>query len=389
MRWFRGWSILAIVLATQFSTARAGQFTPLGDLAGGAYYSVAAGISDDGKVVVGGSAIGGAHPFVTQAFRWEAGVMTPLGTVDPQTSNGSAAHATSANGQVIVGSQFNTNNQPSAFRWEAGVMNSLPLLAGQTSSQASAISPDGLTIVGYGAVPGNAQALRWQGGVPLGLGKIPAISNFTAATAVSADGSIVAGSANPATSIQQAFQWQAGTISSLPGIPNQSSANGISADGSVIVGAANPGSANLAIRWEAGVTTVLGDFAGGTSNSSAFAVTADGNTIVGMGTTAWGPEAFIWDAQHGMRLLQDVLTNEYGLGAALSGWHLTEARDITADGRSIVGVGLNPNGDYEGWIFTVPEPSSVWLAIASLVCLAAWKGQRRGALRLAHRPTAR
>ncbi|MCA2553178.1 MAG: PEP-CTERM sorting domain-containing protein, partial [Microcystis sp. M04BS1] len=50
----------------------------------------------------------------------------------------------------------------------------------------------------------------------------------------------------------------------------------------------------------------------------------------------------------GMRSLQEVLTNGYGLD--LTGWTLSTARAISADGLTIVGGGTNPSGNTEAWI---------------------------------------
>ena len=61
--------------------------------------------------------------------------------------------------------------------------------------------------------------------------------------------------------------------------------------------------------------------------------------------------AFIWDAQDGMRDLQTLLVS---LGADLTGWSLTEARAISADGRVIVGTGTNPQAATEAWIAYLP-----------------------------------
>src|SRR5438046_10070436 len=47
-----------------------------------------------------------------------------------------------------------------------------------------------------------------------------------------------------------------------------------------------------------------------------------------------------------MRDLATVLT---GLGLNLTGWTLTEARGISADGRVIVGTGTNLAGNTEAW----------------------------------------
>jgi hypothetical protein len=69
--------------------------------------------------------------------------------------------------------------------------------------------------------------------------------------------------------------------------------------------------------------------------------------------------AIIWDAQHGIRFLQDVLANEYGVD--LTGWQLKEATGISNDGLTIAGYGTGPLGAYEGWVVTIPEPPSLWL----------------------------
>ncbi len=70
----------------------------------------------------------------------------------------------------------------------------------------------------------------------------------------------------------------------------------------------------------------------------AYAVSADGSVVVGTGEYA-SSRAFIWDQSHGMRNLKEVLENDYGLD--LTGWTLTRATGISADGLTIVGYGNN------------------------------------------------
>ena len=103
-------------------------------------------------------------------------------------------------------------------------------------------------------------------------------------------------------------------------------------------------------------------------------VSADGSIVVGMATEApsseggRGSEPFIWDADHGMRNLTDVLRDEYGLGESLAGWNLGEAEDISDDGRTIVGLGNQ--GPWIAYLGTpVPEPSTLALVIVAL-CIA-------------------
>ena len=89
---------------------------------------------------------------------------------------------------------------------------------------------------------------------------------------------------------------------------------------------------------------------GGLRDSIAFGVSDDGNTIVGyyFDTSTGGNKSFLWSPAQGMRDLKTVLTTDLALN--LSGWTLTVAFDVSADGNRIVGHGVNPNGQAEGWI---------------------------------------
>lgn len=136
-----------------------------------------------------------------------------------------------------------------------------------------------------------------------------------------------------------------------------SEARGVSSNGLVVVGQGeSDSSGNEAFLWTSdGGMIGLGDLPGGSFNSWANDVSADGSIVVGHGTSAIEEdEAFIWDAVDGMRNLKEVLINQYGLD--LTGWKLEEATAISDDGLTIVGFGINPNGDTEAWIATLPEP---------------------------------
>jgi uncharacterized membrane protein len=91
----------------------------------------------------------------------------------------------------------------------------------------------------------------------------------------------------------------------------------------------------------------LGDIDGGQYLSQAFGVSADGGTIVGTAYDETGPRAMIWTQAQGMRNLQDVLS---GSGATVpSGWRLTVATAISANGRWVAGYGYNPSGFREAF----------------------------------------
>ena len=118
----------------------------------------------------------------------------------------------------------------------------------------------------------------------------------------------------------------------------------------------------------------LGDVAGSVLFRDAWGVPADGSVVVGEGESASrGVEAVIWDASNGVRSLSTVLTTGYGFD--LTGWTLNRARAVSDDGNVIVGEGINPAGQIEGWIATIPEPSS--LLLLSLLGLSAITISRR------------
>jgi uncharacterized membrane protein len=90
----------------------------------------------------------------------------------------------------------------------------------------------------------------------------------------------------------------------------------------------------------------------GVQQSWAEDVSHDGSVIVGdaMFDATGTADAFIWTAEQGMRRLKEVLVDDYGLAASLSGWTELGARAISADGRTIVGRGRNPFGLNEAFL---------------------------------------
>jgi len=252
------------------------------------------------------------------------------------------------------------------------------------TSAASGVSADASTIVGVGPSLGyrstSTEALSWTSNGPTGLGFLPGGSN-SSATGVSADGSTVVGVSLNSSSVNEAFRWTSGGgmvgLGFLPGV-NGRRANAVSADGSTVIGFTGSvgsrvgfnggGGQGQAFRW----TSATGMVGLGSLIVSANAVSADGSTIVGQFTSPPGQPftgvgAFIWEGAHGMRPIGQVLT---GLGVDLTGWELTDATGISADGQTIVGLGTDPSGKGEGWIAVLPEPGTGFLVVTGLVALA-------------------
>jgi len=329
----------------------------------------------DGSVLVGLS----KSTDGTEAFRWtQDGGMVGLGFLDTVEPNGpySHAYAVSADGSVVVGYAHSGEAAGEAFRWtQDGGMAGLPVGGGITSTVlgAEGISADGTVVVGSGySTPDPvygwlAKAFRWTqtgGMVPLDLDW-----PNSKAWGISADGSVVVGlrsDASNTSNVCEAFRWTQGGgmvgLGDLPGGSSRSSAEAASADGSVVVGYGYSASGYEAFRWtQDGGMVGLGELPGGSFGSSAHAVSSDGSVVVGQSQTDQGITAFIWDETHGMRSLQDVLVS-LGLGTELTGWQLQSANGISADGLTIFGSGLNPDGNPEAFrAVVVPVPGSLLL----------------------------
>jgi probable HAF family extracellular repeat protein len=199
----------------------------------------------------------------------------------------------------------------------------------------------------------------------IALGDLPGGDFISVALGVSADGSVVVG-ASRSDMTSEAFLWTAGSgmvgLGDLPGGSASSSANDVSADGSVVVGGSRSAAGSEAFRWSSTSGMVgLGFLSLSVPESSALAVSGDGSIVVGSSESGGFESndfAFIWDSTNGMRNLREVLV---GMGLDLTGWTLREATDVSDDGHTIVGWGINPNGEQEGWLAQIPEPSSLAL----------------------------
>jgi len=319
-------SIIVVIsgLLTLYGSAQAAtaSFEPLGRLPCPVPWFIfptgVHGVSADGSVAVGFSC--------EKAFRWTAET-----GMQPLTDGDSDARAVSADGTVVVG----TRDYDIAFRWTpTGGMRSLP-----DTVVATDVSADGSVVVGRTENARGAVPFRWTAsGGTRRLGFLPGGGWDTKATAVSADGSTVVGYGySDAARRSLGFRWTTeegmqplGETTSFP--------YDVSYNGSVIVGQSEG-----AFLWteETGMVSLGPGYAR--------AVSADGRVIV---VNNGGP--FLWTAETGVRSLKDILQDDCGLD--LTGWTLSFAVAISADGLTIVGSGINPDGEQEPWLATIEPP---------------------------------
>jgi uncharacterized membrane protein len=357
---------VALAVAVQFPSeilgASQAKFYSLGDLPGGEYGSYAYGVSGDGETVVGYARSTGRD----EAIIWsELGGLQKIGGTPDNLST--IAWSVSDDGSAIAGISFIDSRIPSnPFRWTTG--EGFQALSGCGCSGLGyrvTISGNGSTIVGTHSAPGlGVSAFRWNDeSGPQDLGDFPGGNHFSAAFDATSDGETVVG-VGSIPGGAEGFRWtEASGLQGLGQLMYQAQA--VSADGTTIAGAGFLNGQG-AVRWtEAEGPVWLGHLPGltGTIYSFASDISADGAVIVGGSGEDARFQAFRWTAESGMRSVQEMLQE---LGVDTSGWRLGEASGVSADGSVIIGNGVNPNGDPEGWVAVipasyVPEPGVVSL----------------------------
>jgi len=247
----------------------------------GGLYSYGFGVSGDGGTVVGQSWNSAGRG---EAFYWtSAAGSVGLGTLDHHANvvAESSANAISTDGQVIVGMSTSDAYPDSheAFRWKAGTMTGLGTLNGTgsgTYSAANAVNADGSVIVGQSSsntvinpiFGTSGEAFRWTQGGMVGLGALNPDDFESSALAVNADGSVVVGYSIDQNFTSHAFRWKADTgmksvlsLLAAAGVNvtgwSLEQANGVSADGNVIVGSGTDPDGN-GQAWIARFSPVFG-----------------------------------------------------------------------------------------------------------------------------------
>ncbi|UCV13444.1 autotransporter domain-containing protein [Quatrionicoccus australiensis] len=345
---------VASCLALLASSSQA-QIADLGTLGG--TYSSALDISADGSVVVGyASNASGAR-----SFRWTySSGMEDLGTLGGTNSN---AAAISSDGAVVVGHADLNTGYHHAYRWtRADGMVDLGTLGGEYSS-AFGVSNDGGIVVGNSKVRANEvvagmtiyyldfHAFRWTASGMVDLGTLG--GRESGASDVSADGSVIVGSAQNALGESLAFRWVQGTsadglttfdtegnsggamigLGTLGGAG--SSASGVSSNGSVVVGSSGTSGGYVhAFRWTNDGMVDLGTLGGG--ESWANGTSSDGSVVVGSAEASNnGPyRAFRWTQANGMQSVENWLRAN---GVTVASDITSEAKATNNDGSVVVG----------------------------------------------------
>jgi hypothetical protein len=340
----------------------AARFYGLGDLPGGAVGSYAADVSPSGEFVVGRS----AGPAGDQAIRW-----TLAAGLQALDSRASAAVGVSADGASVAGFVAGLPQPGGIWRGSEPFVSlyyaSTPPEAPIGFWMTSAVAP-----LADGRIFGNCA----QYGTPnAGFGCVtnrPGYLDFLQITAIREvdETGNYAGVRSPDPRGSPPYGPQAiYNDMTLPFpvecfAPHDCSmeAQDFSAGGALIVGTSSlhaegvdpigdPGPLfRTAFTYSAAAGVVrLADLAGGEQESGAYAISDDGSVIAGFGSDAEGQHAVVWlaGAAYELReLLADALP---------AGWRPQEVRDLSADGRVLVGNGLNPQGAPEGFVAILPR----------------------------------
>jgi probable HAF family extracellular repeat protein len=143
------------------------------------------------------------------------------------------------------------------------------------------------------------------------------------AFAVSADGSVVAGTYYTGPNAMRAFRWENGVVQDLGDLgAGWSVAQAISADGTTVIGWSDHSNQRRSFRWKNGQIQDFG------FSFEAYAVSADGSIVVGRPALRWREPGIVdnLNATYASILGRSVL---YGV------------RGMSPNGRYLVGTGYN------------------------------------------------
>ncbi len=297
---------------------------PMGQVQGGPVADAA--LSGDGTTVVGTRYFNPLSGI--RGMRWTSDTGWQFLT-DPVGGPPSFAFGVNRDGTVISGF-IEGPIGPGMCTWNS--LGIATLLPPSDSSRASDVSNDGQVIVGSGSRFG----FRWtpsEGFQSLQF----ASSSFSAARAVSGDGTVVVGHADILDDScfcrqLRAFVWTQSDgmvmVPRLPGLPGTwpSTATAISSDGSVVVGGDGTG----AFRWHLGSQVQELSWLAGSTGCSPMAVSEFGTRIVGLCNNGQG---FVWDNAIGLLPAVQFLQQA---GIQTSGLEIQLVSGISDDGTVLL-----------------------------------------------------
>ncbi len=219
----------------------------------------------------------------------------------------------------------------------------LPDLAGSDAMNGIDLSDNASVVLGSALhSSGNDEAVQWRSGTPTAL---PGLAPSTRAVpvALSGNGAYAAGQSNGLP-----VRWTTGDSPTVVALSSTSGyADDISQDGSVIVGRTLSGSTASAFRWTAADGAVPLGIDVPDPDVIRLAVSGDGTVVVGnlIDSTT---HPFIWTVQRGY---QDLATELIWDGEPFGGLINVYVRDISRDGKTLVGGGQDPTSSFisRGW----------------------------------------
>ncbi len=346
--------ILGVILLPLASQSYATEFIGLGDLAGGHYRSRAYDVSADGSVVVGESYYT-TDVHGTKAFRWTADegmVELPL-RPDANVLNASALRVSDDGSSVVGYADYGVGY---AALWQSDNYVNMGLGSWGTYGRATAISADGGVVVGSSTRLGDPRWWMWPDEAESYYAGIGMVTDMTP------DGNTVVGGIRVVEdgNVFKPFRWTAAggqeTLGPTP-FGTTWAVKAVSHNGNTIIGNVwDYESPPQGFIWRVGegYTTFesLPKPPDNTSGHGAYAqdVSADGRVVVGSANWAFPgaqSQAFVWTEELGIRDLQELLPAQ---GVDLTGWNLLEAQGVSADGRTVVGTAINPDGNREAFL---------------------------------------
>ncbi len=316
----------ACAIAASFGTAAgAGPELHIVSFGNTHHESAIVGLSSDGSAGCGFARLDGSYV----AIRWtNVDGLMPLMDAEGDTF----ATAISADGLAIVG-------LPSFLWHDDDDVSELPQSPAGSVFSPFALSSDAAVVAGFGLTQHGMRALRWEcdddDSEVESLGILG--DDFTSdARGVSADGQWITGYSSGANG-PRAILWSSEIGLVGLGVPEGwegSVGRALSGDGSVVVGSVTSLGSMQGFRWTALEGFEIIPLHEGSTANEVGCTSDDGELLGGTAQTADGPRAIIWT-----RAGSTVDLNDYfrSTGVDLGGWVLTNCYAISPDGTAIAG----------------------------------------------------